>query len=99
MIWGAARAPSGSFPRTAPGPTPRSEAGVEYKNCLGSFVDAHTVECTDKKGKRTRVTARRVVIAVGGRPKALDCPGGEVRLVRHRERRGGQQGGASHTAQ
>jgi len=56
------------------------EASVEYKNSLGTFVDAHTVECTDKKGKRTRVTARRIVIAVGGRPKALDCPGGELAI-------------------
>ena len=55
-----------------------SEAGVEYKNMLGSFKDAHTIECVDKKGKRSTITARRVVIAVGGRPKPLGIPGGEV---------------------
>ena len=58
------------------------EAGIDYKNALGTFVDAHTVECTDKKGKKVKVTARRVVVAVGGRPKALECPGGEVRCHR-----------------
>ena len=45
---------------------------------LGSFKDAHTLECVDKKGKRSTITARRIVLAVGGRPKALDIPGGEV---------------------
>lgn len=53
------------------------EKAVEYKNALGRFVDAHTVECTDKKGKKSNITGRRIVIAVGGRPNALDIPGGE----------------------
>lgn len=56
------------------------EAGVEYKNTYGTFVDAHTIECTDKKGKKSSITARRVVIATGGRPKALDVPGGELAI-------------------
>jgi thioredoxin reductase (NADPH) len=56
------------------------DKGVEYKNALGSFVDAHTLLCTDKKGKETRITARRFVIAVGGRPRPLDIPGGELAL-------------------
>lgn len=51
------------------------EKGVDYKNALGAFVDPHTLELTDKKGKKSTITARRVVVAVGGRPKALDIPG------------------------
>ena len=57
-----------------------SEKAVDYKNVLGSFKDAHTIECVDKKGKRTEITARRIVIAVGGRPKPLDIPGGELAI-------------------
>lgn len=53
---------------------------MEYKNALGSFKDAHTIECVDKKGKRTDITARRIVIAVGGRPKSLDIPGGDLAI-------------------
>lgn len=53
------------------------EAGVDYRNVLGSFKDAHTIETVDKKGKKVDITARRILIAVGGRPKPLDIPGGE----------------------
>jgi thioredoxin reductase (NADPH) len=56
------------------------EKGVKYENALGAFVDPHTLELTDKRGKTSRITTRRVVIAVGGRPKALDIPGGELAM-------------------
>jgi hypothetical protein len=51
------------------------DKGAEYRNALGSFLDAHTIECVDKKGKRSTFRARRTVVAVGGRPKALEIPG------------------------
>jgi len=50
-------------------------AGVTYINAKGRFLDAHTVECTDKKGKATPHTAARFVVCVGGRPKYLDIEG------------------------
>lgn len=53
------------------------EKSVTYLNKLGKFIDAHTIETVDSKGKSVNVTAGRVVIAVGGRPSPLDCPGGE----------------------
>lgn len=53
------------------------DKGVKYENALGAFIDPHTIECTDKKGAKKSITARRIVIAVGGRPKTLDIPGGE----------------------
>ena len=53
------------------------EKAVEYKNALGAFKDAHTLVLTDKKGKTSEVRARRFIIATGGRPNALDVPGGE----------------------
>jgi thioredoxin reductase (NADPH) len=52
------------------------EKAVKYENALGSFVDPHTIAMRDKKGKVTNITGRRIVIAVGGRPKTLDIPGG-----------------------
>ena len=53
------------------------EEGITYLNKLGKFKDDHTLECTDNKGKVTEVSGARFVVAVGGRPQALDCPGGE----------------------
>ena len=53
------------------------EAGVEYMQRLGSFVDAHTVRLTDRRGRTEDRTARRVIIATGGRPRPLGIPGGE----------------------
>jgi len=53
------------------------EKEVTYLNKLGKFKDAHTLECTDKKGKVTTITASRFLVAVGGRPTTLDCEGGE----------------------
>jgi thioredoxin/glutathione reductase (selenoprotein) len=53
------------------------EAGIEYLNARGTFIDAHTVEIVDKAMRVSRKTARRFVIAVGGRPKPLDISGCE----------------------
>lgn len=53
------------------------EKGAIYKPALASFVDDHTVELMDRKKKRSTVTARRFVVATGGRPNQLDIPGGE----------------------
>jgi len=57
-------------------------AKVEYINARGSFVDAHTIQldaqCPTVKcpgPKCTRITARRVIVAVGGRPQYPDIPG------------------------
>jgi thioredoxin reductase (NADPH) len=53
------------------------EKKVKYLNELGSIKDAHTLQLTNKKGVVKTITAGRIVIAVGGRPTQLDCPGGE----------------------
>jgi len=57
--------------RTAGGP----EKGVVYKNALAKFVDPHTIEATNKKGVVEKITARRFVLAMGGRPNYPDIPG------------------------
>eukprot|EP00462_Mataza_sp_D1_P023286 CAMPEP_0175133120 /NCGR_PEP_ID=MMETSP0087-20121206/7463_1 /TAXON_ID=136419 /ORGANISM="Unknown Unknown, Strain D1" /LENGTH=607 /DNA_ID=CAMNT_0016415569 /DNA_START=30 /DNA_END=1853 /DNA_ORIENTATION=+ len=53
------------------------EKKVAYLNKLGKIVDAHTIELTDRKGKKETITAGRIVVAVGGRPTELSIPGGE----------------------
>merc|ERR1719231_1295321 len=50
-------------------------SNVKYYNAFATFVDAKTVECVDKKGKKTTITADAFVVAVGGRPKYPDIPG------------------------
>lgn len=49
--------------------------GIKYFNSYAKFVDPHTVELTDKKGKVETVTADKFVIAVGGRPSYPNIPG------------------------
>ena len=56
------------------------EKGVSYLNKLAKFVDPHTLEVTDKKGTKT-ISGARIVVAVGGRPTALSCPGGELAIT------------------
>lgn len=55
---------------------------VKYENLLGKFIDPYTLECTNpKKGKPPKkITAKRFVIAVGGRPHTLSCEGGELAI-------------------
>ncbi len=48
---------------------------VEYINALGEFVDPHTLLLTPKNKKTRQVTARHIVVAVGGRPKYPDIIG------------------------
>lgn len=50
---------------------------IKYLNAYATFVDPHTIECKDKKGNVTKVTARRFLLATGGRPSLLDIPGKE----------------------
>jgi len=49
-----------------------TERGIKYYNMLASFVDEHTIEVHDpKKNKKETVTAKNILIAVGGRPTYL----------------------------
>lgn len=56
------------------------EAGVTYLNKLGKFVGPNQLECRDVKGNVQVITAARFVVAVGGRPSLLQCPGGELAI-------------------
>jgi len=50
-------------------------ASVTYFNAKAKFTDAHTIECTDKKGGVTTHTAERFIVSVGGRPRYPGVPG------------------------
>ena len=52
------------------------DEGIDYKNELGSIVDAHTVKGVSRKKVETLYSAKYIVIAVGGRPYVPeDVPG------------------------
>lgn len=56
------------------------EKNVSYLNKLGRFIDKHTLEVTDKKGKVSTITSSRFLVAVGGRPTPLPCEGAELAI-------------------
>ena len=56
------------------------EKEVTYLNKLAKFVDPHTIDATDKKGRTTTITASRFLIATGGRPAPLECEGAELAI-------------------
>ncbi len=49
-----------------------SDAGVQLFNGRGRLVDAHTIQVGDQT-----ITAKHILIAVGGRPRTLGIPGQE----------------------
>ena len=51
-------------------------AGATTFDARATFLDAHTLDVGGK-----RVTAERIVIAVGGAPQRLDIPGAELGLI------------------
>lgn len=54
------------------------EEDITYINAYASFKDTHTIICTYADGKTKEITARRIVIAVGGRPRYPDVAGAKV---------------------
>ena len=48
---------------------------VKYYNCYASFLDKHTVQLDNGKGKIEKVTAQTIVVATGGRPSYPGIPG------------------------
>jgi len=47
---------------------------VEYLNSHGKFIDAHTIEFTNRKGVTEQKTAAKIIVATGGRPRYLGIP-------------------------
>mmetsp|Transcript_40860 Transcript_40860/g.46883 ORF Transcript_40860/g.46883 Transcript_40860/m.46883 type:complete len:230 (+) Transcript_40860:244-933(+) len=48
---------------------------IKFYEEFASFVDDHTIELVNNKGKTQTVTSKYFVIAVGGRPSYPDIPG------------------------
>jgi thioredoxin reductase (NADPH) len=48
---------------------------VDYYNCYATFEDPHTLQLDNGKGKIQKVTADKIIIAVGGRPSYPGIPG------------------------
>eukprot|EP00033_Pygsuia_biforma_P000293 GCRY01000360.1.p1 GENE.GCRY01000360.1~~GCRY01000360.1.p1 ORF type:complete len:763 (-),score=138.45 GCRY01000360.1:428-2602(-) len=51
--------------------------GIQYVNAKASFIDPHTLKAVTPNGTNYQITARRVLIAVGGRPAIPHFPGAE----------------------
>jgi thioredoxin reductase (NADPH) len=49
--------------------------GIKYYNKFATFIDDHTLLLTDNKGKTEKVSAKFILIAVGGRPSYPGIPG------------------------
>lgn len=72
---GAGTAQSGRSAAPQTPPNPSLLLPVQYLNAKGSFQDAHTVIAEEKNGTKTTLTADKIVVAVGGRPKYPGVPG------------------------
>ena len=56
------------------------DKAVKYINALGVFEDAHTMKLENPRKVLAPITARRFVVAVGGRPTPVECEGGELAI-------------------
>ncbi len=56
-------------------------AGVTIHDAHASFVDAHTLELRRKDGQTSRVTAERIVVAVGGHPRLEQIAGADLGIT------------------
>jgi thioredoxin reductase (NADPH) len=54
---------------------------VEYINAYGVFKSPHEMELSYRDGKKKTITARRFVIATGGRPKYPGIPGDKEHCI------------------
>ncbi|XP_076807803.1 thioredoxin reductase 1, cytoplasmic-like [Clavelina lepadiformis] len=48
---------------------------VNYVNAYGTLEDAHIIKTVNRRGKETKMSAEKFIIAVGERPKYPDIPG------------------------
>ena len=51
-----------------------NKKNVKYFNAYGTLVDKNTIKLVDKKGEEKKITAKNILIAVGGRPNYLNLP-------------------------
>lgn len=58
----------------------RSKA-VTYHNSYATFIDKNTILLKDANGKENKVTAKNVLVAIGGRPNYNDIPGSKEHCI------------------
>lgn len=58
-----------------------AEKDVKYYNCLATLVNKNTIELLNRKGEKEQVTAKHILVAVGGRPTFLDIPNTEKLVI------------------
>ncbi|EDQ90922.1 uncharacterized protein MONBRDRAFT_20369 [Monosiga brevicollis MX1] len=51
------------------------DKNVTYLNAYGSLLDAHTINTVNKRGKEQVITADKIILCPGGRPRYPDIPG------------------------
>lgn len=51
------------------------DKNIVYYNKYAKFIDKHTLELNDENGKKEIVTADKILITTGGRPKYSNLPG------------------------
>jgi len=54
---------------------------VKYFNAYAKFLGPNELHLTDKKGKESKITADKFVVAVGGRPSYPDIPGAKEHAI------------------
>lgn len=57
------------------------KAGVNLFMAEATFKDSQTLILTDQSGNTEEITAERILVAVGGRPRRLDIEGGELAIT------------------
>lgn len=51
------------------------DKNVTYFNAYGTLIDAHTIKTVNKRDKETIITADKILLAPGGRPRYPNIPG------------------------
>lgn len=54
---------------------------VDYLNAYATFVDDHTMKTVDRRGKEKTITADKILLATGGRPRYPDIPGAKEHCI------------------
>ncbi|XP_078488103.1 thioredoxin reductase 1, cytoplasmic-like [Ciona intestinalis] len=57
------------------------EKKVNYVNAYAKFEDQHTITTVNRRGKETKMTADKFIVAVGERPRYPDIPGAKEHCI------------------
>jgi len=52
-----------------------NKKGVKYVNAFAELITPNTIKMTKKNGESETVTAKNIIVSVGGRPLYPDIPG------------------------